>query len=127
MNKTTSNKPTVRDVAAEALRLAEADPEFVYVPPIQNSTVCQYVHAGVGSCLFGQALINVGIRTSWVSTMEGKPVSRLISAAVQEGLLSVEGDEEWAHRASLMRMAQRHQDQREIWGSTVRSLRQAAL
>lgn len=40
--------------------LAEANPLFVYTPPGGHAT-CKYVHEGKGSCIVGQALLNLGL------------------------------------------------------------------
>lgn len=53
----------LNDIKREVIRLAKADPDFVYEPPIPM-TECTYTRVIdneiVGDCIFGQALINLG-------------------------------------------------------------------
>lgn len=74
------------DVYAEAKRLAEASPAFVYKgaerktnPDLNNFTnpvTCQYIDDTTykGSCLFGQALVNLGFAPSTLTKYEGDSI-----------------------------------------------------
>lgn len=55
--------PTLRDFVAEALRLADENPEAVYESPNEGSS-CYYTSGEAGGCcgcLFGQAGTNLGV------------------------------------------------------------------
>jgi len=124
------NTPTVLDVAREALRLAEENPDHVYLSPISIKQVmtCVYVHAGVGSCLFGQALIAAGVPASRVSTCEGHRISAVIYILMDSGDLTDggEGQSRTQARINSMVKAQVKQDQRFTWGNCIPHLRRAA-
>lgn len=122
---------TVHDVLTEALRLAEANPDFVYVPPVGRigtlvSKTCRYVHSGAGSCLFGQALINVGVPYSRVATHEGDGILAVVRSLIQSGdIVLDEVQPRTINRLSLASRAQTLQDQRHPWRDTVPLLKQA--
>lgn len=57
---------TAAELEAEVRRLAAERPDFVYARPSGTTWgSCVYAHDGCGSCIMGQALINVGIPVEW--------------------------------------------------------------
>lgn len=93
------------DLAKEALRLAEENPYFVY----NNAGNCVYVDdAGCGSCLFGQAMINLGVRPEELVDKDNNSTPIV-------GLLHM-----WGHDRvpfNGVGTAQRAQDVGQPWGS----------
>lgn len=51
---------TDSDLVGEIRRLAGENPDYVY-----PDAYCRYVKEGEGSCLVGQALINLGVPVNW--------------------------------------------------------------
>jgi hypothetical protein len=50
------------ELAREAYELTLSHPDFIYQPPpLGDDIACVYVHDGEGSCLFGQAFVNLGV------------------------------------------------------------------
>lgn len=60
---------TAQDVALvrEIRRLVAANPDFVY----DEGDLCYYVRNGEGSCLIGQALLNIGVDIDELAQYDG--------------------------------------------------------
>lgn len=114
---------TVGAVARKAIELAEANPEFIYQQvevedptfgPIED---CAYIHDGSGSCLFGQALVALGVDPWILSRHEGQSIDYVL-----RGLGAIRSDED--ERLALTALeAQGLQDAKAPWGEAVGPLR----
>ena len=96
---------TAVDVAAKALELCEAQPEFVYDPPDRAGN-CLYVYDGQPSCLFGQALVALGADPLALAVRRNDS----ITAIVDDFGLTAEKD-------YFLEKAQVSQDTGYAWGS----------
>lgn len=96
-------------VVEEVKRLAKEKPDFVYAIP-EDAETCLYVFNGKGSCIVGQALINLGILAEDIAEHEGQPASD-----VMEDLLD---DPNSGHNFWLDQV-QSEQDGRVPWGKAV--------
>jgi predicted aconitase with swiveling domain len=76
-------------IVREARRLAAESPDFVYTPPLVwaagvdplDGKICRYVHEGKGSCIFGQALVNLGYldpTTTDLEDVEGHSITTVV-------------------------------------------------
>lgn len=95
---------TALDLAKKALEIAEANPDYVY-----PSGDCVYVedeHDEKGSCLFGQALIALGV---WPETLD---------AYYDTNIVGVLDDMDVHHpKRAFLEAAQMGQDAGAPWGS----------
>lgn len=72
---------TTKDVLAKITELVEAQPDFVYVKSewrnVPNGNGCFYVEEDgkTGSCLFGQALIALGVPADLLAAWEFNNIS----------------------------------------------------
>ena len=122
---TPSDRPsdiTPLDVAKKALELAEANPDFVYVSPVQTAGInedCFYFWKGRPSCLFGQALAALGFGPDDVAEFAGINV-------VLERLFpdpAVKSDADRFAKYGGLDIAQSYQDEGEPWGKAAEPIR----
>lgn len=107
---------TLKALIDEVRRLAEEKPGFIYEAP--GSTRCVYVYDGKGSCIVGQASINIGLITD---DFEYHPynVDTNVLVLLPEILGgSFDYDEYEASVDWLLRVQQRQDDSWE-WSSSV--------
>lgn len=104
---------TAVDVARKAVELAEANPEFVYK---SEGDRCLYVHRddegkpnGEG-CLFGQALVGLGVDPERLKPCEGLEISVVLSN------LGVDRD---LDLVDAMDSTQSDQDCSTAWGEAI--------
>ncbi|AOZ63608.1 hypothetical protein SEA_WEASELS2_18 [Rhodococcus phage Weasels2] len=73
----------VSEVEEEVRRLAKARPYFQYMPPGGHLDSCQYLDEQdgqlVGSCIVGQALVNLGVDKEKLLKQEGLPAYTVLA------------------------------------------------
>lgn len=78
----------VTEVEKEVRRLAKAFPYFQYVPPLGEHSACQYLDEQdgeqVGSCIVGQALVNLGVDKEKLLKQEGLPAYTALANLCEE-------------------------------------------
>lgn len=118
---------TALQIAEKAIQLADQNPDFVYeVPKTDNPDYnpygdCLYVHEGKGSCLFGQAIMDLGIvDAEYLSKNAGWRIGELIYQMAHNGL--VEPGSDALH--SAMTRAQMEQDAFKPWADAIAPLRE---
>lgn len=101
---------TFDQIEAKVRELAAESPEYRY--PGNGNGSCFYAPNGeIPSCIFGKALIALGVEASWLTGREGNGIVALmrdhlsVAATVQQRL--------WAARL------QRFQDTGQTWGYAV--------
>lgn len=119
---------TALDVAMKAVELAEANPEYIYQPPMNSEGTiegCWYVHRDErtgepdgNGCLFGQALVQLGVKPSAIT--EGIHVG-----VVLHDLGITEGSMHTDPLLDAMVRAQGEQDAREPWGEAIEPIKTA--
>jgi hypothetical protein len=118
---------TALQIAEKALQLADQHPDFVYFPPKTDDPDynpygdCMYVHEGKGSCLFGQAILELGaVDVDYLDEHKDARIGTLIKQMERDGLMesSPEG------LLSAMTRAQMDQDVFKPWADAVASLRE---
>lgn len=74
-------KLTPLDVLQEARKILQETPDFRYhggdcaqEPHGKALGACAYIEDGVGSCLFGKALLNLGVPADFISEYEEKGI-----------------------------------------------------
>lgn len=111
---------TARQVAEKAIELADQNPHFVYKQPeVHGMEMCLYVDPAdptKGHCLFGQALVALGVPTVTLRLHERRGVERVI-----DDLLGVTMGHELVMELAH---AQGQQDYGEPWADAVARLRE---
>ena len=103
----------VSEVAKEVRRLADTFPNFQYVPPGPS---CKYLEEKdgekVGSCIVGQALVNLGLDKDELSKYEGESGYMVLSETCEvDGMNQLE----WVDTV------QDHQDYGRVWGEAIKA------
>ena len=108
---------TVKQLELEVRRLANENPDYIYKFPA-NTTTCRYIdHAtNTGSCLFGQALVNLGVPTEEFGMFEGRGITTLYGGLVARGLLEPTPPTEYVEWFAGVQMGQ---DTGNPWGTAV--------
>lgn len=105
----------------EIRRLAAESPDFVYRPEDPDTGSCVYVVNGVGSCIVGRALVNLGVDPEWLTediSITLYPKSRNSErfekiAGDIPGLVATDDEIQWANAV------QESQDLESRWGVAV--------
>lgn len=105
---------TFEELEREVRRIAAERADFVYVRSGGNR-YCMYLHyedgVPVGDCLFGQALINLGVEPASLVPLETKDIGRvMISLGIKCSIRQFD----WAYNL------QQCQDKGMTWGECVR-------
>lgn len=109
------NLPDLKDVITKVRELAAANPDYVYKMP--DTGYCQYTFNGQGSCIVGQAYLELGVPVerveSWDFGSEGRPLGadQLVEREYDDYSLT---DKEWLDNV------QGFQDADKPWGEAVR-------
>jgi len=116
---------TALQVAEKAIQLADQNPHFVYGPPKSPENRfgdCVYIHEGKGSCLFGQALMALGVADAeYLDKNKDWRIGTLLTRLAEEGYIERFGDQVLLSR---MGAAQRAQDDKFQWADAVATLRE---
>jgi hypothetical protein len=118
---------TALQIAEKAIQLADQNPHFIYEAPGDDEFPdCVYAHDGKGSCLFGQAIIDLDVvPADYFFDREGRATSLRISELLfhlsNEGMIEGDFTEDFAYEVNL---AQSQQDFGETWADAVASLRE---
>ena len=120
---------TTTMVAREVARLADKSPDHIYTKPPGTFT-CRYTsggarnHRGVtivetsDGCIFGQALINLGVKRGDMAMCEGNPVNAVL------GTLGITDDAK-GRLITPFRRTQEEQDAGAKWGWAARHVTSA--
>lgn len=109
----------LEDIQAEIRRLAAEKPDYVYQSPHGPNGACMYTEIDsdtdkrVGSCIVGQALINLGVSAEAMKTHEGESALSVISG---------NGELMWYEAPPVMRWisnVQHGQDNGRAWAAAV--------
>lgn len=102
---------TLDELETEVRRLAAEKPDFVYEKPV-NSHICKYVVEDEGrlkgSCIMGQALINLGVSARELSHWEGTGIGAIVA---NQG---ISGERNW------IAQVQYAQDRDASWGDAIK-------
>lgn len=112
----------VIDIAQEVVRLGKENPDFVYNSPLKSGE-CVYVSGGEGSCIVGQALINLGVDIDILKASDYALVELGdgdMASSVIDKVLDVEDDD--SDLIYYIDDVQREQDQRTPWGAAIVNL-----
>jgi len=119
---TTTDTLTFTDLARKAVEIADASPDFIYVPPPPLTTRgprCAYANPdGTGSCLFGQAMIALGATGLARETTGG-----IINVAPLVGFVETGTPADRMLLRYALGSAQGNQDAGMPWGQAVWPLR----
>ena len=100
----------VSEVAKEVRRLADTFPNFQYKAP------CKYLEEKdgekVGSCIVGQALVNLGLDKDELSKYEGESAYAVLNETCEVDSMN---QLEWVDTV------QDHQDYGRVWGEAIKA------
>ena len=116
---------TALQIAEKAIEIADQNPDYVYVSPINpddDYADCVYVHDGKGSCLFGRALMGLGVADAdYLDQNKDFRIKPLFWKMTSDGLVDFTSDD---RLLSEMTIAQMAQDNHETWADAVATLRE---
>lgn len=120
---TIDDMTTALQVAEKAIQLADQNPHFIYEPPGSGAIRdCLYVHEDKGSCIFGRALLDLGVAdAAYLDLHKDERIGGLVVRLQADGHL--EGHADAALRAR-MTGTQIAQDDGNPWADAVASLRE---
>ncbi|AOZ63815.1 hypothetical protein SEA_WEASELS2_237 [Rhodococcus phage Weasels2] len=118
-------KPKVKseDLIAEVIKIAQANPEFVY----DSTWGCSYARltGEGGSCLFGKALSNLGVNEPTLKEIDAYEATEVTIGALSDPdseydyPIDIIGTSE---QAAAMQKAQQAQDNSKPWGKAIEPL-----
>lgn len=74
----TDNLPDLKDVVAKVRELATNNPDYVY--DRGENGKCQYIKDGEGSCIVGQAYVELGVPVEYVKSWDSVSYGNAIGA-----------------------------------------------
>ncbi|WP_020142340.1 hypothetical protein [Terracoccus sp. 273MFTsu3.1] len=117
---------TALQVAEKAIQLADQNPHFVYKSPLTGPVKdCLYVHEGKGSCIFGQALLALGVADAeYLDKNKDLRIGTLLRRMADARLIAPIPTIDDQVLLTRMGSAQRAQDDGMEWGDAVATLRE---
>lgn len=98
-----------KEIEAEVRRIAQESPQFAYE---RHTGVrwCMYIFNGEGDCIFGRALINVGVPLEELACCESQPIAGVLRDL---NIPTTPRERDWAGAV------QEWQDKGAAWGEAV--------